>query len=239
MDFGAVLSSIKLFADGASIDDIRGHNQNPLVSGFTTNPTLMRKAGVKDYIEFAREVVSLVHPKPVSLEVFAAEFDEMQRQALAIKALGSNVFVKIPITNARGESSIPLIRELSASGTQVNVTAIFTEKQVFEAAEAVKGGPAGVISVFAGRIADSGVDPVPLMKRYASELSALPTVELLWASPREVLNVIQAAEVGCDIITMTSDLWSKLSALGKPLERFSLETVQMFDDDAKASRFWI
>jgi transaldolase len=228
---------IKMYADGANLKDIERLNANPAVSGFTTNPTLMYKAGITDYIGFAKQAVGLVSPKPISLEVFSDSLAEMRAQALKLKDLGPGVYVKIPVTNTKGESTAALVKDLSASGLQVNVTAIFTRSQVEQVVAALDGGAPSVVSVFAGRIADAGVDPVPLMADFALEIKRHSGMELLWASPREILNVIQAENTGCHIITMTPDLFGKLQNLGKPLEEFSLETVRMFYDDAKASGF--
>jgi transaldolase len=227
------LGRIKIFADGASLPALLELSQNPQISGFTTNPTLMRKAGVKDYRAFAREVLTHIAKKPISFEVFADDFAEMNRQARAIAAWGDNVYVKIPITNTKAESSIALVRELTAAGVKLNVTALCTLGQVHETAQALKGGAPSVISVFAGRVADTGRDPVPLM-RAALEICAAadPRIELLWASPRELLNLVQAAEVGCHIITVTPDLLKKLELVGKDLGEFSLDTVKMFHRDA-------
>jgi transaldolase len=232
------LDKIKIFADGASVTAIVAASSDPRISGFTTNPTLMRKDGVADYRAFAKEVLGHVKTKPISFEVFADEFSEMRRQALEIKTWGENVYVKIPITNTRRESSIPLVKELAASGVKLNVTAICTLDQVRETASALKGGAPSVVSVFAGRIADTGRDPVPLMREGLSICRAADkTIELLWASPRELLNIIQAAEVGCDIITVTPDLLKKLALVGKDLGEYSLETVQMFFRDAQAAGY--
>jgi transaldolase len=226
-----------MFADGADLSEIEKLNKNPLVSGFTTNPTLMRKSGVSDYISFATSAAEMVYPKPISLEVFADDFKEMEIQARLIKSISENVYVKIPITNTRGQSSTGLVSTLSKDGIKLNVTAIFTEQQVVECCEAVSTGAASVISVFAGRIADAGVDPVPLMTKFASYVHQIPGAELLWASPREILNLVQADRCGADIITMTLDLWNKMPSLGKSLEEFSLDTVKMFYEDASASGF--
>jgi transaldolase len=227
------LAGIKIYADGASLSALLELSQNPQISGFTTNPTLMRKAGVKDYRAFAHEVLGHIQKKPISFEVFADDFAEMNRQARAIAAWGDNVYVKIPITNTKAESSIALVRELTAAGVKLNVTALCTLGQVHETAQALKGGAPSVISVFAGRVADTGRDPVPLM-RAALEICAAadPRIELLWASPRELLNLVQAAEVGCHIITVTPDLLKKLELVGKDLGEFSLDTVKMFHRDA-------
>jgi len=230
---GSVDLRIKMFADGADIDHIRSFVQDPRVAGFTTNPTLMRKAGVADYRAFAHEALSLVAPRPISFEVFTDELDEMITQAESIASWGENVYVKIPVTNTRGESTARVVKELSAAGVQLNVTAILTEMQIQEVCDALSPTTSSVVSVFAGRIADAGVDPVPMMKRASQILQSRPMAELLWASPREVLNVIQAQECGCHIITMTTDLWTKLGNLGKDLDQYSLETVKMFYDDAK------
>ncbi|HVR01799.1 MAG TPA: transaldolase [Polyangia bacterium] len=232
------LAKIKIFADGASVPSIVAAAQNPRIAGFTTNPTLMRKDGVSDYRAFAKEVLAHVKTQPISFEVFADEFSEMKRQALEIKTWGDNVYVKIPITNTRRESAIPLVEELARSGVKLNVTAICTLDQVRATASALSGGAPSVVSVFAGRIADTGRDPVPLMSNALSICrSAGRSIELLWASPRELLNIVQAAEVGCDIITVTPDLLKKLDLVGKDLGEYSLETVQMFFRDAKAAGY--
>jgi transaldolase len=224
---------IKIFADGASLPALLELAQSPSISGFTTNPTLMRKAGVTDYRAFAREALAHIKDKPISFEVFADDFPEMNRQAREIATWASNVYVKIPITNTKRESSIGLIRELSSDGVKVNVTAICTLPQVQETAQALKGGAPSVVSVFAGRIADTGRDPVPLMKSALDACtSADPLIELLWASPRELLNLVQADQVGCHIITVTHDLLKKLDLIGKDLADFSLDTVKMFHRDA-------
>jgi transaldolase len=232
------LDKIKIFADGASLPSMLESARDPRIAGFTTNPTLMRKAGISDYQAFAKEVLASISDKPISFEVFADEFPEMQRQARQIATWGDNVYVKIPITNTRRDSAVPLIKELAGAGVKLNVTAICTLEQVRETAQALKGGAPSVVSVFAGRIADTGRDPVPLMKEALGICrSADARIELLWASPRELLNIIQAAEVGCDIITVTPDLLKKLELVGKDLAEFSLETVQMFFRDAQACGF--
>jgi len=236
------LSRIKIFADGASLPMLRELAENPIIAGFTTNPTLMRKAGVTDYREFARAALEIVGNRPISFEVFADDFREMERQARLIAGFGPNVYVKLPITNTRRDSALPLVRELSASGVKINVTALCTLEQVEQSAAALSGGAPSVVSVFAGRIADTGRDPMPLMAeavkicKAASRGSGSP-IELLWASPRELLNLVQAESVGCAIITVTSDLLLKLSLIGKDLEDFSLETVQMFHRDATAAGY--
>jgi transaldolase len=230
---------VKIFADGADFDSIVKLSSNPLVKGFTTNPSLARKAGVTDYEEFGRKVLAAVPNRPVSLEVFADEFDEMARQARAIATWGPNVNVKIPVTNSRQEFSGDLIRELSEDGVVVNVTAIMTLDQVRRVAACLSPKTPSIVSVFAGRIADTGVDPVPLMAEAVSILKARPRAELIWASPRELLNIFQAEDVGCHIITVTNDILSKLSLVDKDLDAYSLETVEMFRRDALAAGFTI
>jgi transaldolase len=232
------LAKIKIFADGASVASMLEAARDQGIAGFTTNPTLMRKAGVSDYAAFAREVLAGIRDKPISFEVFADDTDGMRRQAREIAAWGDNVYVKIPVTNTGGEASTDLVRELAAAGVKVNVTAICTLDQVRAIASALAGGPPSVISVFAGRIADTGRDPIPLMREALAICRAADRrIELLWASPREVLNIVQAAEIGCDIITVTSDLLAKLPLIGKELAAFSLETVQMFHRDAAAAGY--
>ena len=223
---------IKIFADGADLEGILQLSRDPVISGFTTNPTLMRKSGVEDYPGFARKVLDNVTDKPISFEVFSDEFDEMATQARLIGSWGANVFVKIPVTNTRGESAAALIKELSAEGLHLNVTAILALDQVRTVADALEDTSGAVVSVFAGRIADTGRDPVPLMTEAVRLLAHNPRLELLWASPREVLNVPQAAAVGCHIITVTHDLLAKLKGLGRSLEDVSLDTVRMFRNDA-------
>jgi transaldolase len=229
--------NVKIFADGADLDAILALDANPRVQGFTTNPTLMWKAGLTDYEEFAKRLLEQITEKPISFEVFADEADEMRRQANKIARWGKNVYVKIPISTTDGESMAPLVRELSEGGVNVNVTALFTTAQVELITEAVKDGAPSYISVFAGRIADAGIDPMPIMARSVDIMVAAPRSELIWASPREVLNVVQADQVGCHIITVTHDLLKKLDSLGKDLDQFSLETVQMFHRDAVAAGF--
>jgi transaldolase len=232
------LDRIKIFADGASLPSMLESARDPRISGFTTNPTLMRKAGISDYRAFAREVLASIKDRPISFEVFADEFADMRRQAQDIATWGDNVYVKIPITNTRREPATALIRELASSGVKLNVTAICTLDQVRDTAQALKGGAPSVVSVFAGRIADTGRDPIPLMKEALGMCRAADKrIELLWASPRELLNIVQAAEVGCDIITVTPDLLKKLELVGKDLADFSLDTVQMFYRDAQAAGF--
>ena len=228
---------IKIFADGADKAGMLSMYKNPRIDGFTTNPTLMRKAGITDYIGFAKEILQTIDDKPVSFEVFADEFEEMERQAREIATWGSNVYVKIPVTNTKKLSSASLIKKLSAEGVQLNITAILSLEQVSEVADALKNGSSSFVSVFAGRIADTGVDPVPLMKRALEILNPVSNAELLWASPREVLNVYQAESIGCHIITATNDILKKLDFKGKDLEEYSLETVQMFFDDAQQAGY--
>jgi transaldolase len=232
------LDKLKIFADGAALSPMLDLAKNPRIAGFTTNPTLMRKAGITDYRAFAREVLAAIRDKPISFEVFADEWADMKRQAREIATWGENVYVKIPITNTRREPAAPLIRELTALGVKLNVTAICTLDQVRETAQALRGGAPSVVSVFAGRIADTGRDPIPLMREALTICrEAGRGIELLWASPRELLNIVQAAEIGCDIITVTSDVLAKLPTIGKDLATFSLETVQMFHRDAAAAGF--
>lgn len=228
---------VKLFADGADTAGMLEMSRNPLIKGFTTNPTLMRKAGVSDYAAFAKQIVTAIPARPISFEVFSDEFDEMERQASLIAGWGREVFVKIPITNTRRESAIPLITRLARSGVKLNITAVMTLAQVRDASRAVAGGPPCVISVFAGRIADTGRDPVPIMAAARELIRMTPNVELLWASPRELLNIFQADDIGCDIITATNDILKKLELVGKDLDDFSLDTVKMFRDDAVKAGF--
>lgn len=223
---------IRIFADGADLGGMLELYRRPYIQGFTTNPTLMRKAGVSDYEKFAREVLAAIPDRPISFEVFSDEFDEMRRQAEKIARWGANVYVKIPVTNTRRESSAALVRELARSGVKLNVTALLSLAQVREMGAALAGGPPACVSVFAGRVADTGVDPVPLMAQALEILKPAPNAELLWASPRELLNLFQADALGCPIITVTSDILKKLELVGKDLDDYSLETVRMFRDDA-------
>jgi transaldolase len=229
--------STKIFADGADLDGILRLAEDPMIKGFTTNPTLMWKAGLTDYADFAQRLLEQIRDKPISFEVFADDEAEMRRQAKQLASWGPNVYVKIPVTTTSGESMAPLVRELSEDGVQVNVTALFTTAQVELITSAVADGAPSCISVFAGRIADAGVDPLPIMQRSVDIMSSVPHAELIWASPREVLNLVQADQVGCHIITMTHDLIGKVKNLGKDLDQFSLETVQMFHRDAAAAGF--
>ena len=223
---------IKIFADGADKDGMLEMYRNPLIKGFTTNPTLLRKAGVSDYRAFALDILKAIPDRPISFEVLSDEFDEMEIQAQKISAWGKNVYVKIPVTNTRRESSLNLIRKLTRAGVKVNVTAMMTLAQVRDVSRALDGGPPAYVSVFAGRIADTGRDPMPLMAAAVEMLRLHPNIELIWASPREVLNIFQADLVGCPIITATNDILKKLDLVGKDLHVFSLDTVKMFRDDA-------
>lgn len=227
--------NIKIFADGADIAGILELAENTLVKGFTTNPTLMHRAGVVEYERFAREVLDVVREVPVSFEVIADSFDDMGRQARKLATWGDNVYVKIPITNTSAESSAGLIRDLTGDGLKLNVTALTTLEQVDAMSSALSPLVPSIVSVFAGRIADTGVDPVPVMEESLKILAPLPDAELLWASPRELLNVVQADKCGCHIITVTHDLLRKLSGLGRDLAAVSLDTVTMFYDDAVRS----
>lgn len=228
---------VKLFADGADPVAMLELTANPLIQGFTTNPTLMRKAGITDYRSFAETVLSAIRDRPISFEVFADEFPEIERQAHLIASWGPNVYVKLPITNTRGESACALVRRLAGHGMRLNVTGLLTLEQVCAAGEALAGGPPSCISVFAGRIADTGRDPIPMMAAAVEMVRSQQQIEIIWASPREVLNVFQADAIGCHIITATTDILKKLSLVGKDLTTYSLETVRMFFDDARSSGF--
>jgi transaldolase len=230
---------IKLFADGADLDSMLALYKDPKIKGFTTNPTLMNKVGIKDYESFSKQVLAAIPDRPVSFEVFADDLPSMLAQAKVIASWGANVNVKIPVTNTKGEFTGPIISELSAAGVQLNITAIMTLNQVRKIAENLSPDTPAIVSVFAGRIADTGLDPMPIMRECIKILRNLPKAELLWASPRELLNIIQADEVGCHIITATPDILDKLKSLGKDLPEFSLETVQMFFDDAQAAGYTI
>lgn len=230
---------IKLFADGANLDDILHAYREGIAQGFTTNPTLMRKAGITDYETFAREVLELVPDRCISFEVFADDFETMYHQALKIDSWGENVYVKIPITNTKGESAVSLIKRLVGDGIKLNVTALLTLKQVQDINAVLSPHVPAIVSVFAGRIADTGIDPMPIMSAAATLLQQDSQAELLWASPREVLNVYQAEDCGCAIITATKDILKKLSMRGKDLTELSRETVQMFYDDACKAGFQI
>jgi transaldolase len=228
---------VKIFADGADKAGMLELYAQPFVKGFTTNPTLMRKAGITDFEAFARDVLASIPDRPISFEVFSDDFAEMDRQARAIASWGENVYVKIPVTDTHGTSSVPLIRRLNADGIRLNVTALMTVDQVRAVAPALSSGAPACVSLFAGRVADSGRDPVPMMEAAVAALEGYPNVELIWASPREVLNIVQADIAGVHIITVTNDLLSKLASLGKDLDVFSLETVRMFHRDAREAGF--
>jgi len=230
---------VKLFADGADLAGIREMAANPMIRGFTTNPTLMRKAGVADYKSFALQVLGVVKDLPISFEVFDDDFSEMEKQAHEIASWGKNVNVKIPVTNTRGEFCGPLVERLSRGGAQLNVTAVMTVEQVRRVADRLAPDIPAIVSVFAGRIADTGRDPVPIMAEAVKVLKSRPKAELIWASPRELLNIFQADAIGCHIITATNDILKKLSLVGKDLDRYSLETVEMFYKDAKAAGYSI
>jgi transaldolase len=228
---------VKIFADGAELAGMLALYSQPYIRGFTTNPTLMNKAGIRDYRAFAREVLAAIPDRPISFEVFSDEFDDMERQAREIATWGSHVYVKVPVTNTRREPAYELIRRLSHAGVKVNVTAIMTLEQVREVTEAVRGGAPSNVSVFAGRIADTGRDPLPIMTDALEIMLAAPDAELIWASPRELLNIVQADAIGCHIITVTTDILKKLDGIGKDLADFSLDTVKMFHDDARRAGF--
>ena len=232
-------SKVKIFADGAEKRTMLELYANPLIEGFTTNPTLMRKAGVRNYEEFARDILEAIPDRPISFEVFADTFDEMEEQARYMATWGKNVYVKIPVMNTKREPSCALVRKLTGDGIKLNVTALLTLEQVCRVTAALEGGAPAYISVFAGRIADTGRDPLTVIQPAVSLLSSRPNIELIWASPRELLNIFQADAVGCDIITVTSDILKKLCLIGKDLTEYSLETVAMFREDAVKSNFAI
>ena len=229
--------TVKIFADGADLEGMLELYRNPWIKGFTTNPTLMRQSGVLDYRAFAREVLAAIPDRPISFEVFSDDLVGMERQAVEIAGWGDNVYVKIPVTNTRGESTAVLAGRLSRQGIKVNVTAVLPLAQVRAVSAAIAGGAPACVSVFAGRIADTGVDPVPFMTRALQELQAAPNAELIWASPRELLNVFQADAIGCHIITVTHDLLRKLPLVGRDLHEYSLDTVKMFHRDAERAGF--
>lgn len=228
---------VKVFADGADLEGIARLAEDPMISGFTTNPTLMRASGITDYEGFAKNVLAAVPDRPISFEVFSDDFEEMERQATRIASWSPNVYVKIPVTNTKGEPSFDLVERLAQEGVKQNVTALMTVQQVKQVAEHLAGGPSSCVSVFAGRIADTGRDPMPIMRDALAVLAEHPQHELIWASPREVLNIFQADEIGCHIITVTHDLLKKLSNVGRDLDDFSLDTVRMFHRDAEAAGF--
>ncbi len=229
--------SVRIFADGADLPSMLELYRKPYIKGFTTNPTLMRKAGISDYAAFAQKVLEAIPDRPISFEVFSDEFEEMERQAREIASWGANVYVKIPVTNTRREPAYDLVRRLAHAGVKVNVTALFSLAQVREVAAAVAGGAPACVSVFAGRVADTGYDPVPLMAAAVEMLCVAPDAELIWASPRELLNIFQADAVGCHIITVTHDILKKLSLVGYDLDDYSLDTVKMFYTDATQAGF--
>jgi transaldolase len=228
---------VQVFADGADKASMLDLYRHPYIKGFTTNPTLMRKAGITDYESFALDILQHIPDRPISFEVFADDEPEMERQARKIARWASNVYVKIPVTNTRREPMYDLIRRLSADGIQINATALLALDQVRHVAKALQGGAPSYISVFAGRVADTGRDPIPLMKLALELMAPEPNCQLVWASPRELLNIFQADEIGCHIITVTSDVLKKVSLVGKDLHEFSLETVRMFHDDAAHSGY--
>ena len=228
---------VQVFADGADLDSMLALYRNPLIKGFTTNPTLMRKAGITDYPKFARAVLAAIPDRPISFEVFADEFNQMEEQAREIASWGGRVNVKIPITNTRGESSALLVRRLARAGVSLNVTALMTLKQVQEIVPCLESGPPSYVSVFAGRIADTGRDPVPMMAESVRILRNFSNIQLIWASPRELLNVFQADEIGCHVITVTPDVLNKLRLVGRDLNDYSLDTVKMFFTDAQSAGF--
>ncbi|MDH3470886.1 MAG: transaldolase [Acidimicrobiia bacterium] len=228
---------VKIFADGADRAQMLELYENPLIKGFTTNPTLMRKAGINDYEAFARDLLDTIVDRPISFEVFSDDFADMERQGLKISSWGDNVYVKIPVTDTRGDRSDDVIKRLTQQGVKVNVTALMTLDQVKWVTDSIEGGPPAFISIFAGRIADTGRDPVPLMSEAVELARPAGNAELIWASPREVLNILQADAVGCHIITATHDVLKKLPTLGKDLEEFSLDTVKMFHSDSTAAGY--
>jgi transaldolase len=223
---------VKLFADGAEKGSMLELYKNPRIQGFTTNPSLMRKAGVGDYVAFGREIVKAIPDRHLSFEVFSDDLPEMERQARFIQTWGPNVYVKLPVTNTRGEAVYDLVRRLSSDGVQVNLTAMFTQDQVTRAIAALGGKAPACLSVFAGRIADAGIDPVPMMRDFVRQMSPHKNLEMIWASSREPLNVVQADETGCHIITATADILGKIKLFGKDLTEYSLDTVKGFRDDA-------
>jgi transaldolase len=228
---------VKLFADSATLSDMLALYRRPSIRGFTTNPTLMHRAGVRDYVRFAREVLAAIPDRPISFEVFSDEFSDMERQAREIATWGDHVYVKIPVTNTRREPAYELVHRLSHAGVKVNVTAILTLSQVRNVVDALRGGAPSCVSVFAGRMADTGRDPVPLMAAAVELLLIEPKAELIWASPRELLNIFHADAIGCHIITVTHDILKKLDLVGKDLSEVSLDTVKMFYGDARKAGF--
>ena len=228
---------IKIFADGADKAGMLDMYRKPFIQGLTTNPTLMAKVGIKDYEEFSRDILSLIKDKPLSLEVFSDDLAEMERQALKIASWGDNVYAKIPVTNTKGESTNPIVKRLADRGVKLNVTAIMTLSQVRDVVLHLNPDVASYVSVFAGRIADTGVDPIPVMQASIAMCAMNPKAEVIWASPREVLNIVQADSIGCQVITVTNDLLAKLGKLGYDLEQYSLDTVKMFYADATSAGY--
>ena len=231
--------NVKIFSDGADKKDMLDMNSKTFIKGLTTNPTLMKKAGIEDYEAFAKDILSTIKKKPISFEVFSDDFDDMERQAMKMTSWADNVYVKIPITNTKKESSKELIKRLAEKKVKLNITAIMTLDQVKTVVAVLNNNVPSIVSVFAGRIADTGVDPVPLMKECLKEIKINPKSELLWASPRELLNVIQADQIGCHIITVTKDIIKKLQFINYDLEEYSLDTVKMFYKDAVDANFKI
>lgn len=228
---------VKIFADGADRASILELADNPWIRGFTTNPTLMRKAGIADYEAFGKSLAQTIPDRPFSFEVLSDDFDEMEQQALQIAGWGENIYVKIPITDTLGRSSAPLLKRLADQGVKLNVTALMTVDQVDDIVPSLRSGPPSCISIFAGRIADTGADPLLVLRQALSRIRAFPQIELIWASPRELFNVVQADAIGCHIITVTHDLLKKLPLLGRDLTEYSLDTVKMFVNDARAANF--
>jgi transaldolase len=228
---------VKIFADGADRAGMLEMARKPFIAGLTTNPTLMRKAGVADYRSFARDILAAIKDKPISFEVFCDDFGEMERQAREIASWGDNVYVKIPVTNCQGEGAYSLVRRLARAGVKQNVTALMSLSQVRDVSAALGDGPQSYVSVFAGRVSDTGRDPVPIMAAAVEVMRPFPNQQLIWASPRELLNVFQADAIGCHVITVTNDLLKKLDLVGKDLAEYSLETVKMFYHDAKAAGY--
>jgi transaldolase len=231
------LFRVKIFADGADRASILELAANPLVKGFTTNPTLLRKAGITDYEAFGRSLARAIPNRPFSFEVLSDDFDQMEQQALQIANWGENVYVKIPITDTRGRSAAALVKRLAEHGVKLNVTALMTLDQVDAVVPSLRNGPPSCISIFAGRVADAGCDPLPILRGALERMRAYPQIELIWASPRELFNIVQAEEIGCHIITVTHDLLKKLPLIGRDLSEYSLDTVKMFVNDARAANF--
>ena len=230
---------VKIFADGADKEGMLEMHDKPFIKGLTTNPTLMKKVGIKDYRAFCKDILTTIKEKPLSFEVFSDDFAEMERQAMEIASWGSNVYVKIPVTNTKQETCYALVKKLAAEGVKVNVTAIMTLSQVKDVVESLNPNVPSYVSVFAGRVADTGRDPVPMMTAAVEMLKLSPASELIWASPRELLNIFQADEIGCHVITVTNDILKKLSLVGYDLDEYSLDTVKMFYNDAVAAGFKI